>query len=45
MTADPSVVVAKKIGATVNPFEVLETLVDYADRWVTEVPTGEDKSR
>jgi hypothetical protein len=37
MSGDVGVVVAKKLGATVNPFEVVQTMVEYADRWITEV--------
>lgn len=37
MNAGDGVVVAKKLGANVNPFEVLQTMVEYADRWVAEV--------
>jgi hypothetical protein len=37
MSADVEVVVANKLGANVNPFEVVQTMVEYADRWVAEV--------
>lgn len=37
MNADVGVVVAKKLGAVVNPLDVLQTMVEYADRWVSEV--------
>ena len=37
MSADVGVVVAKKLGASVDPFEVVQTMVEYADRWVAEV--------
>lgn len=37
MSAPDKVVVAKKPGASVNPFEVVQTMVEYADRWVAEV--------
>ena len=37
MNADVGVVVAKKLGSNVNPFEVVQTMVEYADRWVAEV--------
>lgn len=37
MSADVGVVVARKLGAKVNPLEVVQTMVEYADRWVTEV--------
>ncbi len=37
MSAEVGVEVAKKLGANVNPFEVVQTMVEYADRWVAEV--------
>jgi hypothetical protein len=37
MNAADGVVVVKKIGANVNPFEVVQTMVEYADRWIAEV--------
>ena len=37
MSADVGVVVAKKLGASVAPLEVVQTMVEYADRWVAEV--------
>jgi hypothetical protein len=37
MSGDVGAVVAKKLGANVNPFEVIQTMVEAADRWVTEV--------
>jgi len=37
MSADVGVKVAKKLGANVNPLEVVQTMVEYADRWVSEV--------
>ena len=40
MNADAGVVVAKKVGAVVSPFDVLQTMVDYADRWVAEVQSA-----
>jgi hypothetical protein len=45
MNADVGVVVAKKLGASVNPFEVVQTMVEYADRWVAEVQrAGTDRA-
>ena len=35
-----AVVVSKKIGAVVDPFQLLQTVVDYGDKWVTEVQRG-----
>ena len=35
-----SVVVSKKIGAVVDPFQLLQTVVEYGDKWVTEVQRG-----
>jgi hypothetical protein len=32
-----AVVVAKKLGANVNPLQVLTTLVETGDKWVTEI--------
>ena len=37
MNAGVGVVVAKKLGASVAPLEVVQTMVEYADRWVAEV--------
>ncbi len=37
MNAAHGVVVVQKLGANVNPFEVVQTMVEYADRWVAEV--------
>ena len=37
MRAEASVKVAKKRGANLNPFDVVETMVECADRWVSEV--------
>ena len=37
MNAPDGVVVVKKIGANLNPFEVVQTMVEYADRWIAEV--------
>ncbi len=37
MSADGAVVVAKKLGAVVEPLQVLQTVVGYADKWVAEV--------
>ncbi len=37
MSAEASVKVVKKLGANVNPFDVVETMVECADRWVSEV--------
>jgi hypothetical protein len=30
------VVVAKKLGASIDPLQVLQTMVEYTDRWITE---------
>jgi len=35
-----AVVVSKKIGAVVDPFQLLQTVVEYGDKWVTEVQRG-----
>ena len=35
--ASQTVKVAKKAGPTINPLDVVETMVACADRWVTEV--------
>lgn len=32
-----AVVVAQKLGANINPFQVLQTMLEAADGWVTEV--------
>lgn len=37
MMASQTVEVAKKAGATLNPLDVVETMVASAERWVTEV--------
>lgn len=37
MNPSVGVVAVKKLGSNVNPFEVLQTMVEYADRWVAEV--------
>lgn len=37
VSADGAVVVAKKLGAVVEPLQVLQTVVGYADKWVAEV--------
>jgi len=37
MNPADGVVVVKKLGANVNPMEVVQTMVEYADRWVVEV--------
>ena len=41
MNANNQVVVAKKPGAIVNPLQVLQTVVEYADRWIAEVQHAE----
>ena len=38
MNAGP--VVVKKIGAVVEPLQLVQTLLDYGDKWVTEVQRG-----
>ena len=35
-----AVVVSKKVGAVVDPFQLLQTVVEYGDKWVTEVQRG-----
>lgn len=35
-----AVVVSKKIGAVVDPFQLLQTVLEYGDKWVTEVQRG-----
>ncbi len=35
-----AVVVSKKIGAVVDPFQLLQTVVEYGDKWVTEIQHG-----
>ena len=37
MNSEVGVQVTKVLGATVNPTDVLESMLDYAERWVTEV--------
>lgn len=37
MNVENSVVVAKKLGARVDPFQVLETMIEYTDQLITEV--------
>lgn len=37
MSSDVGVVVAEKLGASVAPLEVVQAMVEYADRWVAEV--------
>lgn len=37
MNPNVGVVAVKKLGSNVNPFAVLQTMVEYADRWVAEV--------
>lgn len=32
-----AVVVAKKLGTVVDPFQVLQSVIDHADKWVVEV--------
>ena len=36
MSEQKAVVVSEKIGVTINPFEVVQTLVEYGDKWVVE---------
>ena len=45
MSADVGVVVAKKLGANVNPFEVVQTMVEYADRLGHRGATSKVRSR
>lgn len=33
-------IVTKKIGAIVDPFQVLQTVLEYGDKWVTEIQRG-----
>ena len=37
MSGQKAVVVSEKIGVTVNPLEVVQTLIEYGDKWVLEV--------
>ena len=37
MSSNLGVVVAQKLGTNVNPLEIVQTLVEYADHWVTEI--------
>lgn len=37
VSAGGAVVVAKKVGAVVEPLQVLQSVVEYADKWVAEV--------
>jgi hypothetical protein len=37
VSTNGAVVVAKKLGAVVEPLQVLQSLVEYADKWVAEV--------
>ena len=36
MSGQKAVVVSEKVGVTINPFEVVQTLVEYGDKWVVE---------
>jgi len=36
MNADYAAVAKTKLGASVEPFQVLQTMVEYADRWIAE---------
>lgn len=33
-------IVTKKAGAVVDPFQVLQVVVEYGDKWVTEIQRG-----
>ncbi len=45
MNPSDGVVVVKKLGANVNPLEVIQTMADYADRWITETQrAGTDRA-
>lgn len=37
MNVENSLVVAKKLGARVDPFQVIETMIEYTDQLITEV--------
>ena len=41
MNPSNQVVVSEKLGAVVNPFQVVLTLVEFAGSWVTEVQRAE----
>ena len=36
MSGQKAVVVSEKVGVTINPFEVVQTLIEYGDKWVVE---------
>jgi hypothetical protein len=37
MSVQKAVVVSEKLGVTVDPLAVVQTLIEYGDKWVVEV--------